>query len=186
MAHQADDSLLIDITPVDKKELSPSKSVVSDDVPLCIGDNVDTELSHQKPPTHSEPLLQLADAQQNVTLNLLIQTQNDPVAPLLSPPPRDLPVSAGAQDSRLPLSSSPETTSSVLASGHFESFLSYLDDSVDHVTSDPDKPGQVLLEEVDSVIEEAEIKVRKRKESQTSTGSAEAISQFDTGKGGGR
>ena len=119
-----------------------------------------------------------------MTLNMLIQTQNEPVAALISPPA----ASTEPEFSPLPdknnqtAASSQYSSPAHLADEPLESFLSYLDDSVDEVTADVDKPDQVLFEEVNSVIEEAETTVRRRNESQVSTDSAEALSQFDKGK----
>lgn len=220
MSHQqSEDSILLDLAST-QGVASPTKSTLSDDVPLCIADdlltpkdstaellaptdvtadlltptNVTADLLTPMDSTadlltpkdsdparitsHDEPLLAVGELQPNLTLNLLIQTQNDPVTELVSPPP-------ACSSPKAPCEPRTASTSisTKLCGEHFESFLSYLDDSVGHVTTDPDKSGEVLLNEVESVIQEAESNVRKRKESQTSMSSVEALKQFDTGNG---
>lgn len=202
MRQKSEDSVLIDITedtPLTKnnltteaqnRELSPTYQ--SDDMPLCLDDHNYTNHTDRKL-DEDEPLLSLGDPNQNLTLNLLIQGQNSDLPPLLSPPmPADTHQLAtglhtNSQSDSLvhnKLSQSEaEVSSTPTDHKHFESFLSYLDESVDNVFVDPDKPAQDIIQEMETAILEAEITVEKRKESLKATqrNASDMLAQYQTG-----
>lgn len=192
---KSDDSVLIDIT-TDEVPLSQTQQILDqqlippiDDVPLCISDS-----TAPKNPDDDEPLLSLGDVQQNLTLNLLIQGQGLELPSLISPP---LPTSTSQSQQSFHLNdqsnslvqnkisqSEPIICSTPTDHRQFESFLSYLDESVDNVIVDPEKGGDALMEEIDSAIKEAEIKAEKQKEKieASEKSAADLLSQFQTGR----
>ena len=181
----------INLTPssTQNRELSPSFK--SDDVPLCLSDTPASNKTIVK--DDDEPLLSLGDPQQNLTLNLLIQGQNSDLPPLISPPlPADTnqsvagshPISQSDSLMHNKISQSePVIASTPTEHKHFESFLSYLDESVDNVFVDPAKHAQDLVQEVESAVLEAEIKVEKRKESLKASerSASDLLAQYQTG-----
>lgn len=191
---KSDDSVLIDIT-TDEVPLSQTQQILDqqlippiDDVPLCISDS-----TTPKSLDDDEPLLSLGDVQQNLTLNLLIQGQGLELPSLISPP---LPTSTSHSQQSFHLNdqsnslvqnkisqSEPIISSTPTDHRQFESFLSYLDESVDNVIVDPEKGGDALMEEIDSAIKEAEIKAEKQKEKieASEKSAADLLSQFQTG-----
>ncbi|XP_067943846.1 FHF complex subunit HOOK-interacting protein 1B-like isoform X2 [Watersipora subatra] len=159
---EPDVSLLINLDP--EPELPVTTCLLSDDVPLCIDDVPSpkynqTDLARDE--TEGALLVLDAHSHDNTTLNMLLQAQNKPVAALLSPPlyvTESSPVAVADAPLTSPLASS-------LQSDNFESFLSYLDNSVEHLTIDSGKPEQVLFEEIETVIKDAEVRVNERNES---------------------
>lgn len=138
-----------------------------------------------------EPLLVLGDDQSNFTLNILLQSQNAGIPPTLSPPLTELsqestalspPQVPSVDNSHLDITTTSSTAAQMSSTDQLDSFLSYLDRSVDAAPLDPDKSEEDLLQEIDAAIGQAEISVQKRKESVASMQRPLSFSAFETGR----